>query len=272
MIKVLDLDKMFDKYIEKYVYDNVGKIKPEEIENNIPILYEKFGEEKLTELSGETPNGYYRNFDVETLLKTLKEHLESGVSVSDFLCEAITASKDCESAVLKELNKDWDAEYTAYLMNFLETIKGKIPTYRYIEFALYDYPEEIGELATEFLCENADAVKSAVLSAYKDAPQDKKVRLTEVLSNVKEKEDAVFDILIAEFVKHKENIPFYASLIARYGDERAIPFLITAIEEKINYADFEELRFAIESLGGEYKGDKDFSADKVYKKIKASKG
>ena len=40
------------------------------------------------------------------------------------------------------------------------------------------------------------------------------------------------------------------------------------IEEKINYADFEELRFVIEALGGEYKGDKDFSADKIYKKIK----
>ena len=46
MIKILDLDKLFDKYIESYVYSNIGKIKPEEIENNIPVLYKKFGDER----------------------------------------------------------------------------------------------------------------------------------------------------------------------------------------------------------------------------------
>ena len=29
MIKIIDLDRLFDKYIEKYVYENVGKVKPE---------------------------------------------------------------------------------------------------------------------------------------------------------------------------------------------------------------------------------------------------
>ena len=41
--------------------------------------------------------------------------------------------------------------------------------------------------------------------------------------------------------------------------------------EKINYFDFEELRFAIESLGGQYDKTRDFTADKVYKKIKNQK-
>ena len=107
-----------------------------------------------------------------------------------------------------------------------------------------------------------------MLTALKDAHEDKKARLSEILSSVKEKEDAVFDALIAEFVKNKENIPLYASFLARYGDERAIPFLAATADGDVNYADFEELRFAIEALGGEYKGKKDFSADKIYKKIK----
>ena len=38
MIKILDVDKLFDKYIEGYVYENIGKVKPEEIENEIPNL------------------------------------------------------------------------------------------------------------------------------------------------------------------------------------------------------------------------------------------
>ena len=44
MIKVIDTDKLFDDYISDYVYSNIGKIKPEEIENQMPVLYEKFGD------------------------------------------------------------------------------------------------------------------------------------------------------------------------------------------------------------------------------------
>ena len=61
MVKIIDLDKLFDKYISGYVYKNVGKIKPEEIENEIPVMYEKFGDEPIAELGGKTPNAYYKD-------------------------------------------------------------------------------------------------------------------------------------------------------------------------------------------------------------------
>ena len=92
-----------------------------------------------------------------------------------------------------------------------------------------------------------------------------------ILSNCKD-DDRVFDILVAEFAKNQKEIPLYAGYLAKYGDKRALPFLLASIEkEKISYADFEELRFAIEALGGEYTKERDFSADKTYKKIKSAK-
>ena len=104
-----------------------------------------------------------------------------------------------------------------------------------------------------------------------DADERGKARIAEIVSRG-QKTDGAFDILIAEFLKHGENLPLYASYLARYGDERALPFLNAAAEnEKISYADFEELRFAIEALGGECKVKRDFSADKTYKKIKGAK-
>ena len=63
--KVLDLDGLFDEYIKDYVYKNVGKVKPEEIENEISKLYVKFGDEKLTELGGKTPNQFYADLTAE---------------------------------------------------------------------------------------------------------------------------------------------------------------------------------------------------------------
>ena len=35
MVKIIDIDSLFDKYIEGFVYANIGKVKPEEIENKI---------------------------------------------------------------------------------------------------------------------------------------------------------------------------------------------------------------------------------------------
>lgn len=268
MIKVIDVDELFDKYISDYVYSNIGKIKPEEIENNIPALYVKFGEEKLKELDGKTPQEYYKSFAPVELLVCLKEHIEKGVSISDFLCEAITENPDSESALINAVSNDECEEYTLYVMNMLQETGSTKCLNRYLELVTWDYSEPIKELATEYLRDHAETVKEQVLISFKEADDKIKPYLTEILAGCKS-DDRVFDILISEFVRHGENIPLYAGYLAKHGDERALPFLMTAIEnEKISYADFEELRFAIEALGGTYDKIRDFKSDKSYKKIK----
>ena len=119
MIKIIDIDQLFDKYIHDYVYQNVGKIKPEEIENNIPILYEKFGNESLKELNGLTPNIFYESYKTEELIALLRTHVEQGVAVSDFLCEAISKRKTDREIIKKSLDIEENENLIAYLINFL---------------------------------------------------------------------------------------------------------------------------------------------------------
>ena len=269
MIKIIDVDALFDKYISDFVYGNIGKIKPEEIENEIPTLYEKFGDETLKELDGKTPNTFYRQYGAEELLSCLKGHLAKGVAVSDFLCEAITASENYEDALVKALDEDGNEEFTVYLMNMLIEGDAKKAKDRLLQLVLWDYSEGIRELATELLATMSDQVKEQILSQFNEAEPSKKVNLVEILAGCS-KDDRVFKILIDEFIKNQNNIPLYAGYLAKYGEERALPFLLAAIEnERISYADFEELRFAIEALGGEYNKERDFSKDKTFKKIKA---
>lgn len=271
MIKVIDVDVLFDAYISDYVYKNIGKVKPEEIENKIPELYVQFGNEKLAELDGMTPTEYYKSFTGDELLACLKEHLNSGVAVSDFLCEAITGDKGNEDALIKAISQDTFEEFTLYVMNMLFEISSTKCVKRYLEFIAWDYSEPIKELATEHLVTMAESVKEQVLALYAESTEKVQEYLTEILANCKN-DDRIFDILIANFVKHGDNVPLYAGYLAKYGDERALPFLMAEIErEKISYADFEELRFAIEALGGEYNKVRDFKSDKSYKKIKRVK-
>ncbi len=267
MIKIIDVDQLFDKYISDYVYGNIGKVKPEEIENNIPKLYLEFGDVKLKELDGKSPNEYYKSFTCEELLDCLKAHLEKDVPVSDFLCEALTDEQN-EKDLVKALDGENDEEYILYLMNILGELSSKLVKKRYLEFILWDYLEPIKELATEQLKVMAEDVKEDVLGAFTEADEIVKGYFTEILAECKG-DERVFDILVAEFAKHQDNVPLYAGYLAKYGDERALPFLLASIErEKISYADFEELRFAIEALGGKYDKERDFSADKTYRRIK----
>ena len=268
MIKIIDLDALFDSYISDYVYKNVGKVKPEEIENNIPVLYTKFGDERLKELDGLTPNTYYAQFTAEELLTALDEHISSDVSVSDFLCEAIIANPDSSKVICKLLSQEKGEEFTIYLLNLLTDLDGELPKNRLLEMVLYDESLPIREVATQLLGSVSNDVKEQVISVFNDSSDSVKADLVDIISNC-EKDQRVFDILINEFIKHTENVPLYASYLSKYGDERALPYLLEAIENpKISYPDFEEIRFAIEALGGEYTKQRDFSNDKYYKKLK----
>lgn len=266
-MKIIDIDALFDKYISNYVYSNIGKVKPEEIENKIPDLYVKFGDEKLKELDGKTPNSYYRGFSGEELVKTLARHVEEGVAVSDFLCEAITADKKNEDAVCSAIRQNADEELIVYLMNMLGQMQSKKAKDKYLEFILWDYSEGIRELATELLCDMADEVKETILLEIDGVSEQKRVNLVEILSHC-QKDDRVLNLLVDEFTSHPADLQIYAGYLSKFGDERALPVLMEAIErEKISYADFEELRFAIEALGGQYNKERDFSNEKTYKKI-----
>ena len=267
-MKIIDIDSLFDEYISDYVYKNIGKVKPEEIENKIPTLYIEFGKTKLEKLDGNSPEEYYRSFSGEQLVDCLKKHLEQGVSVSDFLCESITEKPENEGALIKCLDQENDEEFTLYIMNMLVEMGSKKCINRFLEMVVFDYSEPIKELATEYLKVNAETVKQSILAQFNESSKQVQEYLCEILSGCK-KDDKVFDILIEQFAKNQDKIPIYASYLAKFGDERALPFLMTAIEdEKISYADFEELRFAIEALGGEYNKVRDFSKDKTYHKIK----
>ncbi len=268
MIEIIDIDKLFDGYISDYVYRNIGKVKPEEIENRMPVLYTRFGDSRFKELGEKTPNTFYRGYPAAELIGCLKEHIKKGVPVSDFLCEAITDADGGEAALAEELENDNDEELTLYLMNMLGEKNSDAALKRYIQFVMWDYTPAVRELATELLCGFADTVKEELLAEFANADENRKACLTEILSHCS-KDDRVFDLLVDQFLNHGENIPLYSGYLARYGDERALPFLTEAIErENINYGDFGELRFAIEALGGEYKGTRDFSSDSVYRKVK----
>ena len=230
MIKIIDVDKLFERHVKAYVKDKIGKIKPEQIESQIANMYKDFGKTPLEELGGKSPEEYYLSFSAETLADALVEHIESGVEVPDYLCDALL-EKDCVNVLLAKLEQDPNEEVAMYLMNIINS-KGVEPCLdRYIEIVAWDYPQSMKELATEGLCEFAERVKQKLYDNWSEYSLEAKEYFAQVLSNVGEDEKAL-SILIEMFALHPEEVSVYASYLAKLGSDKALPVLYTAIEKE----------------------------------------
>ena len=265
---MIDVDKLFEKYLRDYLAQNAGKFSEAELEDKVSELYESFGKTRSAELGGVTPEEYFSSKTPGELAQCLKECVVSGTAVSDFLCEAIEKCDDIDKYLISFVSEGIDDELSAYCVNLLNDRGSKECFDKYLELILSGKCDEnLTELLTETLSSDADKIADKVVSVYDNA-ENAKQYLIEILVNASAR-DEIFDILCKEFVGHDDNIALYTSYLAKYGDERALPLLKDKIkDESLSYVDYKELKLAIEELGGEYVDERDFSKDKYYSILK----
>lgn len=265
-MKIVDVDALFETYVKKYMKENAGKYTEDEWENKVPELYEFFGGAKLKAFGGKSAKEYYASLSGKELCKLLSAHVEEEVPVSDYLCDAIIEG-DTEAGLLTFLKKGTDEELMSYAVNLLRDKACFKALPIYLDFVVApDTDDNLRELMGEMLIESAREIKPQLLNVAAKAKHGKQY-IIEALANC-ERDDEIFEHLKTEFLKTKE-LSLFAHYFVKYGDERAVELLKKRIADPvIKYADYMELKFAIEALGGEYTDDRDFTADKTYRKIK----
>lgn len=264
-MKLIDFDEIFNRAMERELAKHAGERTEEEWESAIAEAYASFGRTVLPKL-GKTPVQYFAEMSDQELCETLKEYILQDVPVPDFLSEEL-ASRGAFPELLALL-KETDEELVLYALNALGPARPALP--RYAEMLADEaYDEHVKDHLAELLKERADEVADAMLAlaGTENAPY-----ALEVLSKVKARDGRVFDVLLSAFKgADEEELPLYAGYLASYGDERALPVLLAEIErEEIGFVAFQELKYAIEALGGEYEKERDFSSDEAYKKIMAA--
>lgn len=261
-MKLYDFDGMFDEKLSAYVKKNADKYKEREWEDIIPAMYARFGDTVIKSL-GKSPNEYYAEMDDKTLIATLRAHLKQGVAVSEFLCNAIE-SRGADELLIPLLSGTDDE--IAYALNLLGASKAALP--EYMRLLKESDSEDVKNTCVDYLKEFADEVKDEALANY-NAGVEREYML-EILSRCVVKSDEIYEILIKEFKLADENLPMRASYLASYGDERALSVLLDKIDEEgITFIEYQELKYAIESLGGSYEKERDFSNDEYYQVVKA---
>lgn len=259
-MKIYDFDGMFDEKLSAYISSDPKRYTEEEWEDVIPALYKKFGDTPIKSI-GKTPRRYYADMTDADLLKCLKLHLKNGVPVSEFLRTEIE-SRNLSEELLKMLGGT--PPERDFAMSVLGADDRAVKKYMDILVSCGD--GEVKARCAELISEKADLVAEKALANY--AAGVEKEYMCEILSRSVVKDDRIFEILIKEFRSAAENLGVTAGFLASYGDERALEYLNGRIEEEgISYLDFRELKFAIESLGGEYRKERDFSDDPAYRAL-----
>ena len=264
-MKLIDFDGMFDEKLTVYMEENQGKYKEKEWEDVIPRLYKKFGDTYVAKVKC-TPKEYYARMTDEELTATLVCHLEEDVPVPEFLCAEIEGRGNV--ALLLPLLKSGDSQKVSYAVNLIGEDEAAFADY----FALLRegrLDEDVLDDVVDVLKHYADEVKAQAIEMY-EAGEGKEYAL-EILSKTKACDERVYEVLLKEFLSYGDNTPMHASYLATYGDTRALPYLLERIEdESIGFVEFQELKYAIEALGGAYDVPRDFTADKDYLAVEAA--
>ena len=263
-MKLIDFDGLFDEKLTQYMEENKNKYTEKQWEDIIPKLYKKFGDTYVAKVKC-TPKEYYAKMTNAELAETLIAHLSADVPVPEFLCAEIEARGEAET--LLPLLQSEDGQIAIYAMNMLgDNAQAYDAYFSILEENRFD--EDIRCDAVDILKFHADEVKER---AYANWQKGIAVEyMLEIISRIKAKEDRFLEALIKAF-RSGENVPMKASYLAAYGDERALPLLLERIEDRtIGFVEFQELKYAVEALGGEYNEPRDFSEDKDYLAVEAA--
>ena len=265
-MKLIDFDGLFDEKLTQYMEENKNKYTEKQWEDVIPKLYKKFGDTYVAKIKC-TPKEYYAKMTDLELAETLSAHLREDVPVPEFLCVEIESRGEANT-LLPLLQSD-DTETVSYAINLLGDDARAFDAYFSI-LTENRLSEDIRSDITDIFRLHADAVKDQVFATYTQGIAVE--YMLEILSRAKEKEERIFDTLLREFLSADETkSPIRAGYLAAYGDERALPHLLKRIEDRsIGFVEFQELKYAIEALGGEYNEPRDFTNDKDYLAVEAA--
>ncbi len=255
-MKLIDFDGAFETYLQDWFVRSKGLFRTyDEMEDQVPQVYQDFLDTPADFLDGEKPGEYFGRFsDPDELTDWMLAYEQGGVPVPDMLLNRISElGLRAESGLTALLTRD-DIPASARMnaVTLLREVGSEAPAPLYIRWVQdFDGQDELTENALESLQSMGKAVRRAMLDALPEATDEGKAAFLAILSE--EMADAtVTDIAIELFERRRDLQAQLASVLGRLGDEKALPALRrAALDEENGYLVYIELRNAIEQLGEE---------------------
>ncbi len=270
IFECLNFDEHSADFIARWVEEHRKEYRNvDAMEADIPRIYMRFLNTPASWLQGITPGAYFTQFeDPKDLVDWMCAYIRKGVPVPDLLLEQIeNVGKPCEKrlcALLRDEEAGEEEKMTA--IGLLRAMDSTQPKMQYIQWQIQrEEEDEMADNALDSLREMGQSAVPAMLEALPRAGEAGQAALLDILCRYPGPE-----IVYQTAVRHFENCPekraLFAGYLARLGDERAVPVLMkAAMAAETGYADYLEIRSAIEALGGtaperNFEDDPDFEA------------
>ncbi|MBR4235446.1 MAG: hypothetical protein IKR85_05220 [Clostridia bacterium] len=274
MFELYDFDANFTAYSEKWIEMNKGKFKTfEQMEEAMPEVYLRWLNSPAAFLGGETPGAFFQKYDsAPELVKWVRLYDDGGISVPDQLLDRITdlGADSVKPLLYTAKNEAYSSSLRMLAVNLLKELDAgdaaRDTCLELIDRRMKD--DELADVAAELLQMNAASCKEEILERLDSVSPEARETYLDILANYPG-DSRVFEALMQAFETDPGNCALYASLLGKYGDERALPVLTDALDRPdINYLDYMELKNAIEMLGGECTHDREFAGDPYYETLK----
>lgn len=269
MKDIIDFDAMFEEYAMEWFKEHEGEYTSEdEIEAVMPDVYEAWARSPSHKLGGIAPRAFFDSIEKpDELVGILVGTSEGDCNPSSLLLDAIVENGGCAPLLCALLEKPTTSLKLKLLcVHLLTESQAQHPLKLYLKWIEdEDTDEDLRESAVEMLKDNAETVKEQLLEIADRSPIAVKTVAAEILLSA-EHDERTFELLTSLFADG-DNIPLYAQYLGMYGDERAAMQLYRALDS-CNYAEYIEIKNAIERLGGIVDDTRDFSDDPTYRLIK----
>lgn len=273
-MKCIDFDRQFEAYTRTWMEKNAEKYNNnmDVIEAMMPEVYMEFLEQPADWLGGQSPVMYFEQYDdAAMLVDWMCAYYEQGVPVPDLLLERITdLGEEAEKALLAlPFGGCVPHEAALTAISLLREMESNVLLDEYVGFiASLSEPDEKGDMCAESLLSMGYEAVPAMISALDHAKETGKDIFADILSNYPG-EERTFALLMERFAVCDDRRALFASYLAKFGDERALPALMDAAQDdRTNYLDYVEIVSAIEELGGERPAERDFNGDPYYESLK----
>ncbi|MBQ9010136.1 MAG: hypothetical protein IJ088_12530, partial [Clostridia bacterium] len=230
---IVNLDDAFEAYLKHWMQVNADRYgnNMDKMEEAVPDVYMEFLKTPLASLNGQTPEAYFGAItDAGELVDMLRAYILGHTPVPDLLLERIVETGEDAVPLLLDLirNPDEEEEIRMTAVSLMQEIGGSRPRDLYIDLiAPLEESSDLGDICAESLCAMGREVVDPVLARYEGAGKVAKDIFADVLCNFPG-DDRIYAILEERFRSQTDQRALFASYLAKYGDERALPVLLEA--------------------------------------------
>lgn len=267
----IDFDKLFENYADRYYNEHESEYSsPDDFARDLDKVYHEWATSPQEVLGGISPSEFFNRVPTVELVDILKGACAGENNPSSLLYDRI-ATEPLVLPDLVELAKETDDEkLLTVTMSLISELGGAADSF-YLDMLERNVDAAVKEQCIDMLCDHADDVRDELVARAKAADDVGMIELyIEPLTYCAPGDDEILGLLRL-LLKTDPNVAYVAALMGRYGDTRAAADLYPLLDT-CDYAEFLEIRNAIEQLGGSVDDKyRDFSDDPLYQAIKNRK-